>query len=70
MAGDRDVRQGVLTIAVLLPLTAVLAVLAGRVSFWALIAGVWAVIRIFRGFRLRREAWEAEHLPPRWSTGR
>ena len=64
MDSQRDLRQGALTIAVLVPLAAILAVSAGIVSVVVLIAVFWAVIRIIRGFRLRREAWEAEHFGP------
>jgi hypothetical protein len=61
-SSQRDLRGGTLTIALLVPASALLAFWGGRISFVALIVLFWAVIRIIRGFRLRREAQEAEQL--------
>ena len=60
--GDGDVREGMVTIAILLPVTAILA-LGGEGISWVAILGLFPdAARIVRGFRLRREACEAENI--------
>jgi hypothetical protein len=60
MRSRKDIRNGVLTLCILLPLTVVVLLLRGRVGIVALGGLFWAGILIIRGLRLRREAWEAD----------
>lgn len=62
LGSRRDLRNGALLLGLLIPFSVGLAVLGGRVSYLALGLIFWGVILIVRGFRLRREAWEAEHI--------
>ena len=56
----KDIRNGVVTLCILLPLTAVVLFLGGRVGILVVGGLFWAGVVIVRGLRLRREAWEAE----------
>jgi hypothetical protein len=63
LASRRDLQWGLALTGILSCFAIVLFGLFGRAPRWLVWVGLfWGVIRIFRGFRLRREAWELEHL--------
>ena len=56
----RDIRNGIVLIGVLLPVTVVVLALGGRLGIVPVGGLFWSGILIIRGFRLRREARDAE----------
>lgn len=63
VASGHDLGKGTALVVLFTLLSVILfALFDGRPGFLAWGALFWGVILIIRGFRLRREAWQLEHL--------
>ena len=63
LSGRRDLRNGTALVVFLTVVTlALFALFDLRPRLFVSLGLFWGVILLIRGFRLRREAWELEHL--------